>query len=237
MALPMVAAAQVAGYQLDPVHTRVMFAVSHAGFSHAIGTVSGSNGVLAFDPDDWSSARLSVEVPLQRLDMGDANWTRAVLASRLLDVAGYPVTRFVSDRVEVVDATHAQVCGTLTLHGIDRPLCMQVAFNQLKRHPLPPFRRTAGFSATAMLKRSDFGIGAWKSVIGEEVELRIEAEAVRNDEALGEIAGEQHDRVQHYHIPHDHMKLPAQSAPPLADARDRQDADDPQSPEEPVSPP
>ena len=57
---------------------------------------------------------------------------------------------------------------------------MEVALNALKRHPLPPFRRTAGFSATALLSRSDYGITTWKSVIGDAVELQIEVEAVRD---------------------------------------------------------
>ena len=51
--------------------------------------------------------------------------------------------------------------------------------NALKRHPLPPFRRTAGFSANARLSRADLGIDAWPTSIGDQVELRIEAEAVR----------------------------------------------------------
>lgn len=166
-------------YALDPVHTRVMFAISHAGFSQALGTVSGSTGSLSFDRDDWRSARLDVRVPLNRLDLGDAKWNAAALAGNLLDGARYPEARFVSDRVEPVDADRAQVCGQLTLHGKTAPLCMDVRLNALKRHPLPPFRRTAGFSATATLSRAAFGIDAWKSVIGDSVELRIEAEAVR----------------------------------------------------------
>ena len=60
LALPLAALPQPTTYQLDPVHTRVLFAVSHAGFSHALGTVSGSTGTLRFDPDDWSSATVSV---------------------------------------------------------------------------------------------------------------------------------------------------------------------------------
>src|SRR5690606_28243389 len=84
-ALPLVAG--TARYALDPVHTRVIFAVSHAGFSQALGTVSGSEGSLEFDPDDWGSARLEVRVPLQRLDLGDADWNRATLAGNLLDAA------------------------------------------------------------------------------------------------------------------------------------------------------
>lgn len=178
-ALPFAAMAEPAHYTLDPVHTRVLFAVSHAGFSQAMGTVSGSQGELWFDPDDWSSAKLTVEVPLDRLDMGDAKWTRAVQAANLLDTAEHPVARFVSKRIEPVDATHARVCGEIEIRGIARDACLDVAFNQLKRHPMPPFRRTAGFSATATLERGDFGIDAWKSVIGGEVQLRIEAEAVR----------------------------------------------------------
>lgn len=178
-ALPCAAQAQPAHYALDPVHTRVMFAVSHAGFSQAMGTVSGSHGELWFDPGDWSRAKLVVEVPLDRLDMGDPKWTRAVQATNLLDTAKYPVARFASTRVEPVDATHARVCGDLDIRGVTRDTCLDVAFNQLKRHPMPPFRRTAGFSATVVLKRTDFGIDAWKSVIGDEVQLRIEAEAVR----------------------------------------------------------
>lgn len=166
-------------YQLDPVHTRVMFAISHAGFSNAIGTVSGSTGTLAFDPDDWTGATLQASVPLDRLDLGDAKWNRAATAANLLDVAEYPVATFVSTRIEARDAAHAKVHGTLTLHGVSREIALDVTLNALKRHPLPPFRRTVGFSATTTLSRRAFGIDAWPNVIGDSVELRIEAEAVR----------------------------------------------------------
>ena len=178
--LPARALAAGDGYRLDPVHTRVLFAVSHAGFSQALGTVSGSSGQLWFDPDDWSSAKLAVTVPLARLDLGDAKWNRAASARNLLDVAHHPLATFVSTRIVARDAGHAQACGNLTLHGMTRETCLDVTFNQLRHHPLPPFRRTAGFSATAVLSRKDFGIDAWPSVIGDRVELRIEAEAVHD---------------------------------------------------------
>lgn len=179
------AAAQVRGYRLDPVHTRVVFALDHAGFSRALGTVSGSTGALAFDPGDWRSARVRVDLPLQRIDLGEDAWNRA--ARQMLDVERFPHARFVSATVEPVDANHAAICGTLSLHGVERPLCMQATFNRLERAPMPPFRYTAGFSATASLRRSDFGIDDWKDMVGDEVELRIEVEATRDEGALDRL--------------------------------------------------
>ncbi|HAV72104.1 MAG TPA: hypothetical protein DCX91_09415, partial [Stenotrophomonas sp.] len=157
-ATPLLAIAAPDSYRLDPVHTRVLFAVEHAGFSHALGTVSGSEGVLVFDPDDWRSARLEVSVPIQRLDLGDAKWNTATLARNLLDGERFPEARFVSTRVEPIDPNHANVIGQLTVRGVTREVTLAVTLNALKRHPLPPFRRTAGFSATATLSRSAFGV-------------------------------------------------------------------------------
>ncbi|UYC13413.1 YceI family protein [Xanthomonas sp. CFBP 8445] len=186
LALPGAVFAAPVQYALDPVHTRVLFAIEHAGFSKALGTVSGSTGTLVFDPDDWRSARLQARVPLQRLDLGDEKWNRAALAHNLLDGEHYPEAQFVSTRVEPIDAQHAKVIGQLTLHGVTREVTLDVTLNAVKRHPLPPFRRTAGFSATATLQRADFGIRSWPSVIGGTVELRIEAEATREGGAKAE---------------------------------------------------
>ncbi|MGV7185124.1 YceI family protein [Xanthomonas axonopodis] len=183
VATSLAASAAPARYALDPVHTRVLFAVEHAGFSKALGTVSGSSGTLVFDPDDWAAARLDVTVPLHRADLGDAKWNQATLARNLLDAERFPDAHFVSTHVEASGENHVKVTGNLTLHGVTRPVTLDVTLNALKRHPLPPFRRTAGFSATATLSRSEFGIDAWKSMIGDSVELRIEAEAVREGRA------------------------------------------------------
>jgi polyisoprenoid-binding protein YceI len=172
-----------AEYQLDPVHTRVMFAVEHAGFSRALGTVSGSTGTLVFDEADWTRARLEATVPMARVDLGDAKWNEATLARSLLDAEEHPTAHFVSTRVEPVDARRATVYGTLTLRGVSREVKLDVTLNAVKRHPMPPFRRTAGFSATTRISRADFGITAWKSVIGDDVELRIEAEATYGGKA------------------------------------------------------
>lgn len=177
--LPLLARAEAVRHELDPVHTRVLVAISHAGFSDALGTVSGSTGELWFDPDDWRSARLSASIPIARLDLGDAQWNRAALAANLLDAGKHPVARFTSTRIEPVDDSHARVHGLLMLRGVEREVVLDVTLNAAKRYPMPPFRRTVGFSATTTLSRKAFGMDAWPTVIGDAVEVRIEAEAVR----------------------------------------------------------
>lgn len=172
-------ASEAETWRLDSVHTRVMFAISHAGFSNAIGTVSGSTGTLVFDPEDWTTASLKASVPIARVDLGDAKWNEATLAGNLLDAKDHPTAEFVSTRVEPLAPDRARVHGTLTLRGVSQPVALDVKLNAVKRHPLPPFRRTVGFSATTTLSRKAFGIDAWSSVIGDSVELRIEAEAIR----------------------------------------------------------
>lgn len=164
-------------YRLDPVHTRVLFTIDHAGYSQAMGTASGSEGHLQFDPDNWREATLDVEVPISRLDLGDAKWNQATLARSLLDGERFPKAHFVSSRVEPIDARRAHVIGTLTLRGVSQEITLDVTLNAIKRYPLPPFRRTAGFSASTTLSRRAFGITAWPGVIGDAVQLRIEAEA------------------------------------------------------------
>jgi polyisoprenoid-binding protein YceI len=178
-------AAKTESFQLDPVHTRVAFQVSHAGFSSPIGTFSRTTGALDFDEKDWSSAHLDVSIPLASLELGDAKWQEKILDSTFFDAKKFPQAHFVSTRVESTGEHSAKVTGDLTMHGVTRPVTLNVTLNALKRHPLT-FKRTAGFSATATLSRKDFGITAWKSVVGDEVRLIIEAEAVRGGDETSE---------------------------------------------------
>ncbi len=172
------AAAEALPYRIDPVHTRIVFAVDHAGFSQSLGTFSGATGTLVWDAEDWRSAQLEVTVPLASLDFGDERWEKNVLDGTFLDATRQPEARFVSTRVEPGAPGQARVFGQLSLRGETRELALDVTMNALKRHPITR-RQTAGFSATAELNRRDFGMDAWPNVVGDRVTIRIEAEAIR----------------------------------------------------------
>ncbi len=189
------AVAQIEAWRLDPVHTRVLFRVEHAGFSQALGLFPDVQGELHFDPADWTSARLDVQVPLDKLEIGDTDWRDKLLSSTWLHARRQPVARFRSTHVEPTGKDQARITGELTLKGETREVHLDVRLNKLARNPVT-FRRTAGFSATAELDRRDFDMPSWPNVVGQRVQLEIQAEAVRyspSPDQENDDADAQHD--------------------------------------------
>ena len=176
-------------WRLDPVHTQIRFAVDHLGFSRSMGLLAIREGVLEFDPQDWHSAHVDVRIDLSSLHLGDTKWQDAVKSWQFLHVTRWPEARFTSTRVEPVDARHATVHGTLLLHGIRQPVQLAVTMNRVGNDPYS-FKRTAGFAATATIRRRDFGMDKLLSAVGDEVQLDIavEAQRVRRAAPLGEAA-------------------------------------------------
>ncbi|MEO8159826.1 MAG: YceI family protein [Arenimonas sp.] len=169
-------------FAIDPVHTRIAFQVSHAGFSWPVGSFSGASGHLHFDRGDWAHARVEVRFALATLDLGDADWQKKILDHSFFDAGKFPEAHFVSTKVEAEGEDAALVTGDLSLHGVTAPVTLKVKLNQLARHPLT-FRRTAGFSATGTLSRKAFGIDSWGKLVGDEVRLILEVEATRDKNA------------------------------------------------------
>lgn len=171
--------AKSAHYSLDPVHSRIVFSVGHDGFSHAIGTFSRIQGELWFDPQDWSNARLDVWIELDTLDLGDEDFTKRIARRDYLSVDRHPRAHFVSSKVEPLSANTARVHGLLTLRGKAAPVTLEVKLNRLARSAYS-LRHTAGFSATASLSRSAFGMTSHINAVDDTVQLRIEVEALRD---------------------------------------------------------
>jgi polyisoprenoid-binding protein YceI len=95
-----------------------------------------------------------------------------------LDAAAYPRAVFRGTGVEVTGPDTGRITGDLTLRGVTRPVTLAVTFNGGADNLLTG-RYTLGFSATATLRRSEFGITNLVPAIGDEVTLEVEAEFLR----------------------------------------------------------
>ncbi|MDR3389562.1 MAG: YceI family protein [Rudaea sp.] len=189
---PAIAAAGATDYRFDPVHTQVLFSVDHLGFSHPQGRLHVKNGFIQFDAGDWAAAKVDAVVDTGSLDMGDSAWNAKVRSWEFLDAGKHPSAHFVSTSVEKTGERSGVVHGQLTLLGVTRPLDLAVAFNRAGADPYS-LKYTAGFSATATLRRSDFGMKKYLPDIGDKVDIRIEVEGLRDHGAQEQAA---HDDQQ-----------------------------------------
>ena len=169
-------------WRFDPVHSQIVFSVEHQKFSNALGRLHVKEGWFRFDENDWSTARVDVVVDLASVDLGDAKWNDAGRSGALLDTARWPTARYTSRSVERIDATHGLIHGDLSFRGETKPLDVAFTLNRVANDPYL-FKRKAGFSATAMLTRQDFGMTRYADVVGATVALRIEIEGVRDGDA------------------------------------------------------
>lgn len=172
---PRAAAARVqAGtYQVDPNHTQVIWSVDHFGFSRLYGMVGSMSGTLTIDPARPSAAKVAIDIPLSGLTVTSAGFGKHLATGDLFDTAKFPTARFVSRSV-TVNGTQATIAGDLTLRGVTKPLTLAARLHGAGANPMSK-KQTVGFSATAKLKRSDFGLGFAVPAVSDEVNLEITA--------------------------------------------------------------
>ena len=170
-------------YRFDTVHSQVLFSVSHNGFSSPVGRLHLAGGWLQVDPDNLATARTELDIDLASVDMGDADWDRAVRGAQLLDTDGRRLAHFISTSISVLKPHQGILHGKLTLRGQTRPA--DVAFT-LNRAGTTIFgmQQRIGFSARAHLNRKDFAITAFPGSIGQWVTIRLEIEAERDNHAI-----------------------------------------------------
>ncbi|MCK9538091.1 YceI family protein [Dokdonella sp.] len=165
-------------YELDPGHTQVVFRWSHFGFSHPSGQFGTVNGTLQFDPEAPTEATLSVTIPIASINTNVPELDAHLQKADFFDVARFPVATFKSTRVEQGAAKdRLKVTGDLSLHGVTRPLVLDVTINKIGKRPSRD-AQVAGFDATTVIKRSDFGIQQYVPMISDDIDVRITTEAV-----------------------------------------------------------
>jgi polyisoprenoid-binding protein YceI len=163
-------------YVLDKAHASLVARVSHMGFSHYTVRFDKISGQFAYDPAAWSTTRAVITIDPASVSTGDPSFDRQI-ASQFFDAAKYPQITFVSSAIDAHDGV-GRIDGDLTFHGVTKPVSLDVAFNGVGPGMLGVGVRL-GFSGTAHIKRSDFGVTAVSPLVGDDVDLVIEAEFTR----------------------------------------------------------
>lgn len=168
-------------YSFDPAHTQVLFKVGHLGFSNSHGRFDKFDGFFTFDAATPEASQVEVTIDARSVDMmGSAKWSEHVRSERFLNAEKFPEMTFKSTKVEKTGERTGKVTGDLTMLGVTKPVTLDVIFNNSGTHPHSG-NHIAGFSATGMLKRSEWGMMGSLPAVGDDVSLIIEVEGNRRD--------------------------------------------------------
>jgi polyisoprenoid-binding protein YceI len=168
------AAVPAGTYAVEPSHTRVLFAVSHMGFTTWYGEFTHASGALTLPEKGADFSALDVAIPTGTVSTSNATLDGELKSPDWFDAARYPEIRFKTTSVKRTGADTADVTGDLTFHGVTRAVTLKAKFNASGANPMNK-KLTVGFEVSGQLKRSDFGVGKYVPLVGDEITLIISA--------------------------------------------------------------
>ena len=172
-------------FEFDKAHTNILFSVNHLGLSNFFGQFNDFDGHVVFDQEKPANSKVEITIRTASVDTDVPDLDKHLLAEDFFDAAKYPDIRFKSNTVVKAGRNRYHVIGDLTLHGVTRQVTLLATLNYAGDHPLSKFLDKykgayyAGFSATAVIRRSEFGITSYVPNVADEVKIVIETELRR----------------------------------------------------------
>ena len=168
-------------YVLDKRHASLTTKIVHMGFSHYTLRFNGLDGAFTYDPANWQQTKLTFTADPKSVDTNDPAFNKQIAG--YLDADKFPAITFRSTAVRLTGPHAAKVTGNLTLHGVTKPVTLDVTYNGgYPANAMDPGGARIGFSAHGVFKRSAFGMGygvpaAGSNMgVGDDVDVAIETE-------------------------------------------------------------
>ena len=172
-------------YKLDKSHASLILRASHMGFSTYTTRFSRFESDLTLDPKNLSASKVVTIIDAASFEMDAAPQMclDIMKGTQMLDTAKFPQIVFKSESVKMTGAKSMNISGTLTLHGVTRPIVLTATYNGgYPGMPEMDPQARVGFSAHGSFKRSDFGIAYGVPApgttmgVGDVIDFAIEAE-------------------------------------------------------------
>jgi polyisoprenoid-binding protein YceI len=168
-------AGQAADYAIDPTHSHILFTIDHLGFAKMVGLFSDFSGNISFDANNVPASKLNVIIKTDSLQTQFATRDKDLKGADWFNVTEFPEMTFVGTEFVKKDDHTGTVTGKLTLHGVTKPVTLNVVVNKVGQNPLRycGARRMASFrpvksgvirrTVTRRLARSGPRVGTFKS--------------------------------------------------------------------------
>ncbi|HTT61159.1 MAG TPA: YceI family protein [Bryobacteraceae bacterium] len=178
------AAPRAAIYSIEPAHTAAHFKVRHMMIANVRGEFCKVSGKVTIDASNPSASSVSAEIDVNSINTREPDRDKHLKSSDFFDAANYPTITFQSKKIEPDGPEGFQVTGDLTIRGVTREVVLYVT------GPTPEVKDPWGYTrrgveAVTKINRKEFGVAynqaleAGGVLVGEEVEISIEAELVK----------------------------------------------------------
>jgi polyisoprenoid-binding protein YceI len=181
---PALALAATSTWNVDASHSQVGFAVKHLVISNVRGEFRTYQGKVVLDESDVTKSTVEATIDVNSLDTKVADRDAHLKNADFFDVAKYPSITFKSTKVAKAGKDGLKVTGDLTLHGVTKPVVLDVATTSAVKGMYGETRRA--FAATTKISRKDYGL-TWNKLveagpaIGDEVTIALDLEAVKDE--------------------------------------------------------
>jgi polyisoprenoid-binding protein YceI len=182
--LAIASSARAETWNIDPVHSNISFSARHMMISDVRGEFDKFSGSITANGEDPNSVVIEATIDTASLNTRSDMRDKDLKGPNFLDVAKYPTMTFKSTKIEPDGDGKWKVTGDLTLHGVTKPVVLEVTGPSTNiKDPYGNTRR--GASATTTIKRQDFGISFNKTldsggmVVGNDVPVSIDVEAIK----------------------------------------------------------
>ncbi len=173
------ALAQTSTWVSDPNHSEVDFGITHLSVSRVHGRFGNVKATIVYNEADVTKSTVTATIGVDTVDTGVDARNNHLKSPDFFDVANLPTATFTSTSV-VKNGSHLTVTGNLTLHGVTKPVVLDVVGPNGSMTD-PKGKVHTGFSATTTLDRTTFGVGTKFPVamLGDDVKLDIELEVIK----------------------------------------------------------
>jgi polyisoprenoid-binding protein YceI len=172
----------VTTWQNDDPHSQLGFTVTHLGISDVSGTFNDFDVKVTSSKPDFSDATFELKARTASVDTRVEARNNHLKSADFFDVAKYPELTFNSSSLKKSGENSYKLSGDLTLHGITKPVTMDLTFRGTTQNPMSK-ATTAGFQLEGVIKRSDFNVGPGfpAPIISDEVRIKADGEFIQND--------------------------------------------------------
>lgn len=169
-------AAWAVNFKIDPTHSFVSFKIYHLGYSVMVGTFNAVEGAFSVDPASPNDAKLDVNIKTGSVDTNHAERDKHIRSADFLDADKYPEATFTSTKF-TGDGNTGTVEGSLTLHGVTKPVTLQ--YEKIAEGDDPWGGYRSGYRATTKLTRADYGMTKSLGPKSDTMDLELFIEGIR----------------------------------------------------------